>query len=289
MESKTAELSSRLSDMSVARAWSPYTDFDWPSSLEPDEEYFMAPELISIYGTELFDTLDERQRKRLSFFEIGNFFSFVLLGERPVVMGMADRMYGKDTIGPITNYLHHFIDEENRHMVMFNQFCSKYLGKIYPEKKLMFNRDFAEGEDDLVFYCRVLIVEELGDFYNFRMLSDDRINPLVRQINDYHHRDESRHLAFGRTWAAELFERHARHWDSQTLHAFQKWLADYFKSSWTDFYNPAMYRDAGLADPYQVRQMALNHPTCKEFRQRASERLVKFFLKHGFLAETPSL
>lgn len=289
MTHSAAELVDRLGNMSIERAWDPYTSFDWPDSLSPESEYFMSPELISIYGTEQYGVLTEAQRKTLSFYEIGNFFSFVLLGERPVVGGMTERMYRKDTMGAVTDYMHHFIDEENKHMVMFSLFCNRYLGRIYPEKKIAMERELAPGEHDLVFYCRVLIVEELGDVYNRKMMADDRINPLVQQINEYHHRDEARHLAFGRAWAAELFERHTAAWSEDQLVRFQDWLSNYFASSWTDFYNPSVYRDAGLENAYQLRQEAIANPTQKAFRQEASQKLVKFFLKHGFLRETPDV
>ncbi len=275
--------------MSVERAWNPYTVFDWPEKLDPASEYYMSPELISLYGTDIWDNLDETQRKVLSFYEIGNLFSFVLLGEKPVVTGMADRLYRKDTVGPITDYLHHFIDEENRHMVMFNTYCQKYLGKIYPEKKLVVTRDYAAGEEDIVFYCRVLIVEELGDVYNLKMQSDERINPLVRDINAYHHKDEARHLAFGRAWAVELFNQHTSRWSGEELERFQSWLAEYFASSWTDFYNPSVYRDAGLENSYELRQMALKDPICRRFREESSKKLVKFFVENGFLKDAPVL
>ena len=289
MEASSVDLSVRLSKYSINRAWDPYTTIAWPDALDRDSEYFMSPELMSLYGTDVYDGLSEVQRRRLSFYEIGNFFSFVLLGERPVVSGMMDRMYRPDTMGAISDYLHHFVDEENKHMVMFSRFCNRYLGKVYPEKKLVFERDYVKGEEDLVFYCKVLIVEELGDFYNYRMRTDDRINSLVREINDLHHRDETRHLAFGRAWAVELFERYASNWEPARLAAFQNWLSEYFTSAWTDFYNPAVYRDAGLGNGYELRQMALKHPACKAFREEASDKLVQFLIKHRFLAGPPSL
>ena len=289
MAHTAAELVDRLGKMSIERSWSPYTSFDWPESLEPDAEYYMSPNLMSLYGTETFEALTETQRKRLSFYEITNFFSFVLLGEKPVVSGMTDRMYRKDTMGPITDYLHHFVDEENKHMVMFSLYCNRYAGKIYPEKKLPVDRELAPGEADLVFYCRVLIVEELGDVYNRAMMDDKGINGLVRQINEFHHRDEARHLAFGRAWAAELFERHTQDWSSDQLQRFQNWLSNYFTSSWKDFYNPSVYRDAGIENAYQVRLDAMANPTQRAFREDASTKLIKFFLKHGFLREAPEV
>ena len=50
-----------------------------------------------------------------------------------------------------------------------------------------------------------------------------------------------------------------------------------------------MYRDAGIADAYEVRQAALNHPGCIEHRQRVSDKVVRYFVKTGLLAETPAL
>jgi hypothetical protein len=289
MPSSAAELVERLGNLSIERAWSPYTGFDWPETLDPEAEYYMTPELMSLHGTESYESLSEVQRKRLSFHEINNLFSFVLLGERAVIGGMTEVMYRKDTMGPITDYMHHFVDEENRHMVMFSLFCNKYLGKVYPEKKVTIDRELAPGEADLVFYCRVLIVEELGDVYNRRMMIDENINDLVRQINEYHHLDESRHLSFGRAWAAELFKKHSENWTAEQLEAFQSWLGEFFVSSWSDFYNPSVYRDAGLDNAYQLRLDAMSNPTQRAFRESTSAKLLKFFLKHGFLNKAPTL
>jgi hypothetical protein len=289
MSSSIADLARRLSKISVQRAWSPYTSFDWPESLDPTAHHYMSPELTSLYGTPLYDGLSDTERKRLSFYEVNNFFSLVLLGERPLISGMTDRMYTKQTMGEVTEYLHHFVEEENRHMVIFSTFCNRYLGRIYPEKKMVVEREYAKGEKDIAFFCKVLIVEEIGDYYNHAMKNDERIHPLVRQINDYHQKDEARHLGFGRAWTAELFAKHSAEWSPDTLTSFRKWLTDYLKSQWADFYNPAVYKDAGLDNPYEIRQIALNHPTCREFRERVSTKLVKYFLQHGFLVEAPSL
>ena len=289
MNWSATELAGRLSKISVERSWDPYTAFDWPETLEPEAQWYMSPELISLYGTDVYDALSEVERKRLSFYEINNLFSLVLLGERPLIVGMGNRMYRKQTMGAVTDYLHHFIDEENKHMVLFSTFCNRYLGKIYPEKKVVFDRDYAKGEEDIAFFCKVMIVEELGDHYNRAMKSDPRINALVREINDYHQKDEARHLAFGRAYNAELFEKYATQWDAETLAGFRKWLSEYLVSSWADFYNPTVYKDAGLANAYEIRQMAMAHPVCREFRERASSKLVKYFLKHGFLDEAPAL
>lgn len=283
-----SQLAARLTGASRRKLWDVYSAFDWPEALVPDM-WCMPPELISIHGTPAYEALDEAQRKKLSLYEIGNFFSLVLQGERPLVQGLVHRLYLKSSSREVTDYLHHFVDEENKHMVMFGEFCNRYVGKVYPEKKIALAREYGKGEEEVAFFCKVMVVEELGDYYNVVIDRDERCEPLVRKLNRVHHVDEARHLAFGRVYLAELFARHAPAWSAETLAAFRAWLTDYLRASWGDYYNPTMYRDAGLADAYEVRQAALAHPACAAHRQRASAKLVKYFLAHGLLAEAPAL
>ncbi|MAG31873.1 MAG: hypothetical protein CL908_13375 [Deltaproteobacteria bacterium] len=287
--SAAAEMAIRLSEASVKKAWDVYSIFDWPESLDPAAHWYMSPEMISIYGTEAYEKLSESDQKRLSFYELVNLFSFVLLGERALNEGMTNRMYRNATAGAITEYLHHFVDEENKHMIMFGKFCGKYADGIYPEKKLVIPREFAKGEEDISFFCCVLIVEELGDIYNLKMMGDDRIHPLVAHINKVHHIDEARHMGFGRQYVSELFEHHSKGWSEEQLASFQKWLCDYLVSTWGDFYNPSVYRDAGIDDAYQIRKMAIAHPTCRQMRTDVSQKIVDFFVKQGLLDEAPAL
>lgn len=283
-----SELAVRLTHQSREQFWNVYTEFDWPESLDP-EKYAMTPELISIHGTELWDSLSEEQRRKLSLYEVGNFFSLTLQGERPLVAGLSDRLYSKRLTEEGTEYIHHFIDEENKHMIMFGLFLNKYLGKVYPEKKLSLDREYTKGEEEVAFFCKVMVVEELGDYYNVKMMLDKEIEPIVQRINWVHHRDESRHLGFGRRHLTELAEKWLPEWSAETKKGFSDWLGQYVKSSWNDFYNPTMYKDAGLEKPYQVRKMALAHPATAEHRRKASKKLVNIFLRLGLLEESPVL
>lgn len=282
------DLAARLTKQSREQFWNVYTEFDWPERLS-GERYCMSPELISIHGTELWDALEEDQRKRVSLYEIANFFSLTLQGERPLVAGLSDRLYSKRLTSDQTEYIHHFIDEENKHMIMFGMFLNRYVGKVYPEKKIALDREYAKGEEEVAFFCKVMVVEELGDYYNVKMMLDDAIEPLVKQINWVHHRDESRHLGFGRRHLTELCEKWVPTWTPEVRAGFAAWLAQYVKSSWNDFYNPTMYKDAGLENGYEVRKMALAHPATAEHRRKASKKLVNIFLRLGLLDEAPAL
>lgn len=283
-----SELAGRLTRASRKKVWDVYNTFAWPDALA-DGMWCMPPELISIYGTAAFDALDEKQKLSLSLYELCNFFSLVLHGERPLVQGLVHRLYSKGNTKEVTEYLHHFVDEENKHMVMFGEFCNRYIGKVYPEKKISLPREYAKGEEEVAFFCKVMVVEELGDYYNLVIEKDERVDPLVRDINKMHHVDEARHLAFGRLYLAELFDRFHPQWSAEQLAGFRQWLVDYLRASWGDYYNPTMYRDAGLADGYELRQLAMSHPVGTAHRQRASAKLVNYFMKHGLLLEEPVL
>lgn len=285
---ETAALAPRLTKASRKFYWNPYEYIEWPESID-GAQWYMAPEFISIYGTEMWDELDDEQRTRLSHFELVNFFSLTLQGERPLVQGLVHRLYLKSTEPEITEYLHHFIDEENKHMVMFGEYCNRFAGKVYAEKKVSLDREYAKGEAEAAFFCKVLVVEELGDVYNVAMQEDERLHPLAAKINWIHHRDEARHMVFGRKYLASIAERWLGEWSDETRNGFQEWLASYLKSSWADFYNPTMYSDAGLPDPYGVRTRALADPICRVHRERVSEKLVEFFISIGLLLGQPAL
>ena len=73
------------------------------------------------------------------------------------------------------------------------------------------------------------------------------------------------------------------------LFGVQTWLAQYLRASWADFYNPSMYRDAGIPDAFNVRAAIMAHPSSARLREAASAKLVRLFVDAGLLAEAPAL
>ncbi|MAT83807.1 MAG: hypothetical protein CMD39_05915 [Gammaproteobacteria bacterium] len=286
---RTNELSRRLSAMSRERFYDVYHSFEWPERLDPDR-FAMSPEITTLAGTEVLNSLTDEQIHALTVYETATLFSNTLNGERLLVSGLATQLYGRDATPEITDYLHHFLDEENKHMIMFGVFCDTYAGRVYPEKKLAFAEGpMAPGEALIRFYAMAMVVEAFGDYYNVRTMQDDRCDPLAREISRVHHQDEARHLAFDRAYLTELAAEHLPQWPEETLTAFRKWLAGFMRVNWVTFYNPAAYRDAGIENPYEVQQLALASESQKTLRRDISRGTVRFFLKIGLLDEEPEL
>lgn len=277
----------KLCAASRKSAIDPYSKLDWPEALDR-EQWFMSPELTSLHGTGSYEGLSEAGRQRLSFFEAVNFFSLNIHGEKALVEGLARRLYLREH-GTISPYLHHFLDEENKHMVYFGGFCTRYGGGIYPDRKMAFPREYAEGEEDFLFFAKVLIFEEIVDEYNVTMAKDGRLVPIAREINFLHHQEETRHLAFGRKLVPAMFGEYRRKWPPEVLGGVRRTISDYLVSTWKEYYNPDVYRDAGFGDPYGVQSAAFAHPACREHRRLISARCIRMLLESGILDREPML
>ena len=101
------QLTEKLCRISREHFIDPFSRLEWPDALDR-HQWFMTPELISLYGTEHFDAMDDAQKQRLSFFELVNFFSINIHGERMLIEGLARRLYRTHT-EVVSPYLHHFL------------------------------------------------------------------------------------------------------------------------------------------------------------------------------------
>jgi hypothetical protein len=121
------------------------------------------------------------------------------------------------------------------------------------------------------------------------MQKDERLHPIVRELNRVHHIDESRHLAFGRQHLKNLCQKYLPTFSAERRQVLRQWLLDYLESSWADYYNPTMYKDAGLTNGYELHQYVMSSPVCAEQRRRVSEKLVSLFVETELLKEAPEL
>ena len=279
------ELADTVRKLSAAsrRAYqNPYEAIVWPDDLAPDQ-WFTSPELVSLYGTPCWDELDEAGRRVLSFWEAVNFFSLNIHGEKFLMEGLARRLY-QPGMEEVAEYLHHFLDEENKHSVWFGTFCTRYAGKVYPDRKVAFPREYAEGEEDLLFFAEVSIFEEIVDRYNVTMARDERLVPVARRINANHHAEETRHLVFGRRIVAELWRRSAGRWSPEVVDGIRAHIEAFVTATWREYYNPDVYRDAGVAEPWAVARRAWDHPATRAHRDEITSFCVRPLVAAGVLA-----
>jgi hypothetical protein len=252
-------------------------NFEWPAEVDPDAWYF-TPELISLYGSGVWDSLDERQRKRLSLCEAVNFFSLNIHGEKYLISEISRRLYGGEE-SELSRYLLHFVDEEARHMMYFSGFCRRYAQKTYPDHT-MHNADSGDEELDMfLLFARINVFEEIVDFYNRTMAKDERLAPVVREINRIHHVEELRHLNFGRNFLRHCLDRHVDDWGDERRREFREHVSSYLAFVWKQYYNPHAYEDAGIEDAFDVWRAAADAVGAVRHRKKVNNRRLSYLRK----------
>jgi hypothetical protein len=170
-------------------------------------------------------------------------------------------------------------------MYFFGTFCEKYAGKIYPDRKLVFPREYAPGEEEFLFFIKIFIFEELVDFYNLMTARDERVDALSREINRNHHEDEVRHLAFGRVILNDLFKTYSPQWSEEVLSGIRDYIRAYYFTTWREYYNPDIYIDVGIENPYDLASEIFDSEMAREHRNRASRISLQYLKKCGILEE----
>lgn len=257
-----------------------FTRFDWSASIA-DTDWWMSPELLTIHGTPYYEQTPEAQLRLLSKWECINLFSLNVTGEQELIAGVAELLH-TPMLKEANDYLHHFIDEENQHMWYFAKFCEEYGGKIYGNKKIQLNDLKLDPKlSILVRFAQIFIFEEVGHYYNLKIALDDRVHPFIREINEAHRNDESRHITFGRALLAKLAAGIDEEYPPETLQTISEHLRRYIQLTIESLYNPAMYRDAGFPSGIAIRTALLANPTRQHFH---STELLKKIL--GLLGDT---
>lgn len=271
-----ADLAARLDAASARPGRDPYAALAWPAARDPQAWYF-SPELVSLQGTPAWDALDEAARRDLAFCEAVNFFSLNVHGETRLIAGLDARAdaRGGDAVAA---YLRRFRAEEAKHRDAFSRFCRDYAGAVYPDRSIALAPGWDGDDAELVFFARVLVFEELVDAYNAVMGRDRRLAPIARQLNQAHHLEEARHLAFGRAWLTRLVAAARARWQGGEAAAIAAHLADFRQALWRDLFCVQAWRDAGLAEAYALRLATLAAPAVQA-RERAAFARVDALLR----------
>ncbi len=271
----------KLIELSRERQSYSFVDLEWPAALDPDG-WWLPPELLSVHGTAVGDGMTDAELRTLSRWECVNLFSLNVEGERELVSRLSSLMYMPQVPG-VEDYLHHFIDEENKHMWFFGEFCRRYAGKIYSSKKANLSTEtFAPEMEYFLLFARIFLFEEIGAYFNQVAATDERLDPFVRRIHQIHHADESRHIAFGRALLARCAEIAFAASSAEEHAAAAAHLGRYTQISLEALYQPAMYRDSGVSSGVALRRQLLSDPArVVHHREVLLKRPLKFFADIG--------
>ena len=271
---------SRLIDASVDDYYNPYRTFQWPESVEP-KDLWMSRDLLSVHGTAAERELSPEQLVELSRWESVNLYSLIAHGIRELLIEVMRRIHTPGYEIP-TPYFHHFIGEENEHMWFFAEFCLRYAGRIYPDRRMVFPTDERSPEmNNFIVFSQILIFEQIGDYFNAKMAADEGLPETVRAVNRIHHRDESRHIAFGGKLVSALLDEVRRKHTAEEVEEVGQYLRGYIDLIIQMLCSRDAYADAGIPDPGRFRAAVMADPARAELTARITQRTTNFYRRIG--------
>lgn len=278
---KTSPIAERLLRGSARLSYDPDVDIDWDAPAVPGL-WWMQPERMSLYGTPLWDRLDEEQRIELSRHEIGSMLSVGLWFEIVLMQVLLRDVYDQDPCSARTHYALTEIADECRHSTMFGKVLAGQGIPAYGPRKQA--RVLAKLHPLLgtgaTAYAATLLGEEPVDRLQREMLDDDRIQPLARMVARIHVTEEARHVSFAR----DEVRRTAVRLTPARRRIAQMLIAESAFMMMRSFVHPEVYAAVGI-DPREGRHAALGNPQYRATIAWMGEKVMPFLIENGLVAQ----
>ena len=244
----------RLLSSSARLSRDPMTEIDWEAG--QDDLYGLSPEWSTLYGTSYWDELSEEKRRELTRHEAASVASTGIWFELILQQMILRDVYSTDPASSEFQWALTEVADECRHSIMFARTTGKLGAAVY--RPSMLTRELGRLFKTLAYgesaYAAILVAEEVLDVMQRDWMRDPRVLPLVRQVNNIHVVEESRHMMFARdeTRDALAGAGPVRRWTSALVVSI---AASVIVNAMV---NPAVYAKVGLDSARAVREAAGN-------------------------------
>jgi hypothetical protein len=216
-----AETRERTADRllrSSLRTWyDPEVEIDWAAPLDPDT-FWLPPHRSSLYGTQLWDRLDHRQRVELTKHEVASGASAGIWFETILMQMLVREYFRQDPTSRHAQYALTEVADECRHSIMFGRMIETMGCPVYPANPVeqALGRLLKATARGPHMYAAILVAEEILDAFQREIMVDDTLQPLIRAVAHIHVVEEARHVNYAR---AELARQVASAGPVQLAHA----------------------------------------------------------------------
>jgi hypothetical protein len=272
-------VSDRLLKSSARHSYDPEVDLDWDAPLV-DGLWFMQPERLSLYGTDLWDRMSEEQRIELSKHEVASISSVGLWFELILMQMMVRDLYSADPRSQRMHYALTEVGDECRHSLMFGKAIDRVGAPAYgpPPAIHRLGRLMKSIGVGASAYASILVAEEILDRWQRELMKDERVQPLVRMVCRIHVLEEARHMTFARDEVEAMMPKLnavTRTWHQTALAQTALMVA-------RALVNPEVYRAVGI-DPREGRRAALGNPHYQDTLAWMGERVTSYLDEQGLI------
>src|SRR5579871_6664344 len=179
--------------------WDASTRLDWSMELDPDNPMQLKDEAISIYDTDVWRKMSDKERAWLRRELQSNSISQFMHGEQGALIATAKIV----ATVPDMNakfYAATQVMDEARHVEAYKRLLHEKFKLAYPINKALqtlLEQTLSDRRWDMTYLGMQVLIEGLA-LAAFQRLRDQSQNPLAAAVNAYVMQDEARHVAFGR-------------------------------------------------------------------------------------------
>lgn len=181
------------------KQWDAGTRIDWSLELPEGRPLGLPDESVAIYGTPVWDKMNERERGELRRHLASWQFSQFLHGEQGAMICSARIVESVPDLDAKFYATTQTIDE-SRHVEVYARFLHEKIGLLYPineHLKALLDDTLSDSRWDIPYLGMQVLIEGLA-LAAFGVLRDLTPVPLPKQVLAYVMQDEARHVAFGR-------------------------------------------------------------------------------------------
>jgi hypothetical protein len=181
------------------KQWDQTSRIDWSIEVDPYDSLGLPDEVSAIYGTPIWDKLNDKQKKELNRHHSAWQFSQFLHGEQGAMICAARIVESVPDLDSKFYAATQTMDEA-RHAETYARFLQEKLGLVYPindNLAKLLDQTLTDSRWDMPYLGMQVLIEGLA-LAAFGILRDITTKPLPKQILAYVMQDEARHVAFGR-------------------------------------------------------------------------------------------
>ncbi|NJD32211.1 MAG: ferritin-like domain-containing protein [Gammaproteobacteria bacterium] len=179
--------------------WNASDRIDWSQDLDPENPSGLPDEMIAIYGSDVWNRLNDKERTRLRHHMQAWQLSQFLHGEQGALVCTAkivQQVPGVDA----KFYAATQVVDEARHVEAYSRLLHEKFELLYPVNpylKTLLDDTLRDSRWDFTYLGMQVLIEGLA-LAAFGVIRDYARNPLARSVTAYVMQDEARHVAFGR-------------------------------------------------------------------------------------------
>jgi hypothetical protein len=179
--------------------WNASERIDWSQDLDPENPSGLPDEMISIFGSDVWNRMNARERVRLRHHLQAWQLSQFLHGEQGALVCAAKIVQQVPSIDAKFYAATQVVDEA-RHVEAYSRLLHEKFELVYPinpHLKSLLDDTLRDSRWDFTYLGMQVLIEGLA-LAAFATIRDFATNPLARSVTAYVMQDEARHVAFGR-------------------------------------------------------------------------------------------